>query len=356
MKLTVLNSFKGILIPILLIMSAFLLISCGGGDDVAPEDCEKAFNADAGIWECIEGGTNTGSGSEGTSNTVSSNPITQPTPLPTPTITNETEAGRELWVYLTKCVSVDVGHLQVNTATKGDWLIKPASNSPQQFGTWLIKPSGDILPHNSKAGLWDSYLKGNCDTTIMSPAATDVLDGTGASTVLWTQLAKCHPELPLGMLIAQRSQQTGDWVVVSDPNYAMDDYGVWSVERDATIKPLNERANEVWAALSLSNDQSSPSNTTEIAAGCTPVIRNLQEANDRIYSFLSSCFPDLKQSEMTTTRDPMKHVWLVVTNEPYVDNTTERKKSVWSVDGSGRVLARNSSSVATMAIVDAGKC
>ncbi|HBR64972.1 MAG TPA: hypothetical protein DEA18_04150, partial [Dehalococcoidia bacterium] len=96
-----------------------------------------------------------------------------------------------------------------------------------------------------------------------------------ASIVLWTQLAKCHPELPVSMLIAQKSQQTGDWVVVSDPNYSMDDYGVWSVERDATIKPLNDRAKEVWSALSLSGESVGNSSiTAEIAAGCTPVIRN----------------------------------------------------------------------------------
>jgi hypothetical protein len=137
----------------------------------------------------------------------------------------------------------------------------------------------------------------------------------------------------------------------------MDDYGVWSVERDATIKPLNDRAKEVWSALSLSSSSiGNSSNTTEIAAGCTPVIRNEQEVNDRMYSHLSSCYPDLRQAEMITTRDPIKHVWLVVTNEPSANNTPEWKKSVWSVDGSGRVLPRNTSAIAANAIVERGKC
>lgn len=319
-------------------------------------DCDKVFNPSLGEFECIDNSTGGNSNSSSSKETASGNPAIQPTPVPTPVISNETEAGRELWVFLTKCVSIDIAHLEINTATKGDWLIKPASNSPQEFGTWIVKPSGDLLPHNGKAGLWDSYIKGNCDTSFMSPAATDVQNEAGAATALWTQLAKCHPELPVNMLVAQKSQQTGDWVVVSDPKYLMDDYGVWSVERDATIKPLNERAKEVWAGLSLSSDDTSTSDPTEVAAGCTPVIRNLQEANDRMYAFLSSCFPEMRQSEMKTNRDTIKHVWLVVTNEPYVDNTSERKKSVWSVDGSGRVRPQNSSAIATMAIVDAGKC
>ncbi len=75
-----------------------------------------------------------------------------------------------------------------------------------------------------------------------------------------------------------------------------------------------------------------------------------------MYSYLSSCYPDLRQAEMITTRDPMNHVWLVVTSEPPADNTTEWKRSIWSVDGSGRVLPKNSSAEATTAIVDTGKC
>jgi len=285
------------------------------------------------------------------------NAVLEPTLVPTPAITNETTAGKELWVFLTKCISIDVGHLTVNTPNKGNWLVTPATDSPQEFGTWLIKPSDELVPHNSKAELWNIYLNGNCDNNIMSPAATDVITQIDASTVLWTQLAKCHPEMPVSLLIAQKSQQTGDWVIVSDPNYSMDDYGVWSVERDATINPLNDRAKEVWSALSLSSPSiGNSSNTTEIAADCIPVIRNEQEVTDRMYSHFSSCYPDLRQAEMITTRDPKKNVWLVVTNEPSANNTPEWKNSVWSVDGSGRVLPKNTGAIATNAIVERGKC
>jgi len=345
---------KLFLFPVLFVVTLIIVISCGGGDEEVDADCDKVFNASKGEFECVDGSANPSPATSVSNDTTSSSPRIVPTP--TPVINNETEAGRELWVFLTKCVSIDVAHLEINTATKGDWLVKPASHSPQEFGTWLIKPSGDVIPHNGKASLWDSYIKGNCDTSFMSPSATDVQNEAGAATALWTQLAKCHPELPVNMLIAQKSQQTGDWVVVSDPSYSMDDYGVWSVERDATIKPLNERAKEVWAALALSSDEVGSSDPTEIAAGCSPVIRNLEEAKDRMYAFLSSCFPELRQSEMKTNRDTIRHVWLVVTDEPYADNTSERKKSIWSVDGEGRIQARNSSAKATMAIVDAGNC
>lgn|GEM_PF-1151805 len=347
---------RPIILALLFGVAAGLLLSCGGSEEEVQE-CEKVFNAAEGTWECVGQSGLGGATTEVDTANGNTSVAAEPTPVPTPVITNETAAGKELWVYLTKCISIEDGHLMVNTATKGNWLITPATDSPQEFGTWLIKPSGELMPHNSKAELWDDYLKGNCDSNIMSPAATDVITQTDASTVLWTQLAKCHPELPVSMLIAQRSQQTGDWVIVSDPNYAMDDYGVWSVKRDATIKPLNDRAKEVWTALSLSTGSlGNSSNTTEVAAGCTPVIRNEQEAKDRMYSYLSSCFPDLRQDEMITTRDPMKHVWLVVTNEPSADNTTEWKKSIWSVDGDGEVSPKNSSSKATQGIIDAKKC
>ncbi len=341
---------------LLFVVTAGLLLSCGGSEEETVE-CEKVFNAAEGTWECETEAGSADAVKETNSSNGNANAVAEPTLVPTPAITSETTAGKELWVFLTKCISIDVGHLTVNTANKGNWLITPATDSPQEFGTWLIKPSGELVPHNSKAELWNTYLKGNCDNNIMSPAATDVITQNDAATVLWTQLAKCHPEMPVSMLIAQKSQQTGDWVIVSDPQYSMDDYGVWSVKRDATIKPLNDRAKEVWLALALSNESvGDSSNTTEIAAGCTPVIRNEQEANDRMYSYLSSCYPDLRQSEMITTRDPMKHVWLVVTSEPSADNTTEWKKSIWSVDGSGRVLPRNSSAKATQGIVDGGNC
>ncbi len=347
---------RPIILALIFAVAAGLLLSCGGSEEEVQE-CEKVFNAVEGTWECVgQSGIGDATKEDNTTN-GNTRVAAEPTPVPTPVITNDTAAGKELWVYLTKCISIEDEHLMVNTATKGNWLITPTKDSPQEFGTWLIKPSGELVPHNSKAELWNAYLKGNCDNNIMSPAATDVITQTDASTVLWTQLAKCHPEMPVSMLIAQRSQQTGDWVIVSDPNYAMDDYGVWSVKRDATIKPLNDRAKEVWAALSLSKGSlGNSSNTAEVAAGCTPVIRNEQEANDRMYSYLSSCYPDLRQAEMITTRDPMKHVWLVVTNEPSADNTTEWKKSIWSVDGDGRVLPKNSSSAATMGIIDAGNC
>ena len=350
------SHLRPIILALIFAAAAGLLFSCGGSEEEAIE-CEKVFNAAEGTWDCVTESGSAGAMENTNSSKESTPAVAEPTPVPTPPITNETTAGKELWVYLTKCISIDAGHLTVNTATKGNWLVTPATDSPQEFGTWLIKPSGELVPHNSKAELWDIYLKGNCDNNIMSPAATDVITQSEASIVLWTQLAKCHPELPVSMLIAQKSQQTGDWVVVSDPNYSMDDYGVWSVERDATIKPLNDRAKEVWSALSLSGESVGNSSiTAEIAAGCTPVIRNEQEANDRMYSYLSSCYPDLRQAEMITTRDPMNHVWLVVTSEPPADNTTEWKRSIWSVDGSGRVLPKNSSAEATTAIVDTGKC
>ena len=75
-----------------------------------------------------------------------------------------------------------------------------------------------------------------------------------------------------------------------------------------------------------------------------------------MFAFLSTCYPNLGQSGMTTTRDPEKHVWIVVTDEPPADVGSPSKSSVWSVDGEGTIEALNNSSTQTRALIDNNKC
>ena len=141
---------RPIILALLFAVTAGLLLSCGESEE-GVQECEKVFNAAEGIWECV-GQSEIGGATKKINTTNGDTTVAaEPTPFPTPVIIDDTAAGKELWVYLTKCISIEDGHLMVNTATKGNWLITPATDSPQEFGTWLIKPSGELVPHNSKA-------------------------------------------------------------------------------------------------------------------------------------------------------------------------------------------------------------
>lgn len=365
------------LLTLLLILSLIVIGACGG-EEAESEDCEnQKFDPATEGWICLDGQGSSDTGPKSGNSTalnesanaqekVDSNPKQSSkesvSPTPTPSILNSVAATQEVWVHLSKCVSLGIEHLEAQEAPRDEWLILPTEYSPQEFGTWKVsKWSTSITPHNNVAKSWDEYIKGNCDTSILSPAATDVLDENDAATVLWTQLAKCNPELPVEMLTARKNQETGDYVVVSDAKYTgFDDFGVWSVARNADIKPLNERAEQVLRALFLSEEEivegEPSSKPSELAAGCNPVIRTAQEAKNKIYAYLAPCHPKLGQNEITTTRDPVKHVWIVVTQEPPVDNTAEAKGSVWSINGSGMISPLNSSSRNTQVVIENKKC
>lgn len=387
-----------------LLLATFPLMSCmGGGSDAQECPHKKIFNPETAAFDICPDA-----------------PVSSVNITPTPVIPDQHIALQELWVKLTRCVDLKKTDLEVQISpggTSDDWLITPSQYSPQEFGTWKVNMwSGEIEPHNNQARLWRNYIEapnknitapfqldisGNkieerdsetgqviyndllnekgeqvidpdtnkptpnlgapkykrevvyCDTDEMEPAATDVITETEASTVLWTELAKCHPEIPVSSLIARRNQETGDWLVVSDPKYSMDDFGVWSVSRNADIIPVNDRAISVWNKLDLSPVDSQ---SNEMRAKCTPVIRNAEEAKSKMFAFLSPCYPSLGQSGMKTTRDPEKHVWIVVTDEPPVDIAVTSKPSVWSVDGEGNIKALNKSSTATRVLIDNNEC
>ncbi len=389
-----------------LLVAAFSFVSCGGESD--SQDCpfKKKFNPETGDFDICPDAPVTSAGQT-------------PTPvIPDKNVAlQELWVKLTRCVDLKK---TDLEVQITPGGTSDDWLITPSEYSPQEFGTWKVNMwSGLITPHNNQARTWRNYIdapeknktapyqldkdgrkiqkrdpitgaalysdsiddKGQiiidpntkeptpnlnepiyerevvyCDTDEMEPAATDVITETEASTVLWTELAKCHPEIPVASLIARRNQETGDWLVVSDPKYSMDDFGVWSVSRNADITPVNDRAIAVWTKLDLSPVDSTGKQSNEMRAKCTPVIRNADEAKSRMFAFLSPCYPNLGQSGMTTTRDPEKHVWIVVTDEPPADVGSPSKSSVWSVDGEGTIEALNNSSTQTRALIDNNKC
>lgn len=328
------KSFYPSLIAVLVLLAP-LLVACGSGEEES-----DATESSSDLYQQIM----SQSGASETAVDVTPSPIL---------VNNEKEAVRKLWVYLTTCISIDISDLQAEVAGDSEWIVMPTEKSPQEFGAWRVNSKGKISWHNNRAKLWEEYIASECDPAIMTPAATDVLNESDAVSAVWTQLAKCNPELPLKELTAQKNRKTGSWVVVTSLK-SQDDYGVWSVERDASIKPLNDRAVDVKDALKLVETGRASDANTDMAAQCSPVIRTDEESVNRIWSHLSACYPTLdKKKEVETTWDPGTHRWVTVT---ILDESSTDPAPVWNVDRSGAVTPVNDSAVAANKRVSMDSC
>lgn len=331
---------KDVFVKFNYMFSAVLLVSiivgCGGNDDTETnENVATITETRNEIFTPVPGGS------------IES--------TPTPVVQDESAAIRHMWVYITECVDIDKGHIKVDRGIGSEWMVMPTDSSSQEFGTWRIVSSGEILPHNSRAELWKKYLGSDCDTNILKPAATDVLTNSDAATLLWTQLAKCNPELPVDALSAQKNRKTGSWVVVSNTS-AREDLGVWSVERNAEITPLNKRSEEVWEMLKLAEQKDSGNSYSEASAQCSPVIRSEDDAKRRLWTNLSPCFPNMDASVIQITWDPANHVWVAISKEKGGQNATDTSTSVWHISRNGDMTPTNLSAEATLAVTKSKNC
>ncbi len=332
------TKFQRQIVLILLCLLAAVVVSCGGDDEedqglVSGEGGSERSNAPTMIPEF-------------------SGP--SPTPSPVPVVTDESTAVRVMWVHLTKCVPVEVTHLDVQQGVRGEWMVMPIQGSPQEFGTWRVDQSGDVTPHNARGELWQKYIESECDTSILQPAANDVLTDGDAVTTLWAHLARCIPEMSLGVFSAQKDRRTGAWVVVTVPE-SQDDYGVWSVKRDANIEPLNDRAAEVSKMVGAVAG-SKGGDKSELAAGCSPVIGSGDDARRRLWTHLSPCYPTIDPNSISTTWDPSNHLWVAVSKERPADTTAKDTPSVWHITRDGNILAKNLSAESTWAVANTGNC
>ena len=378
------SKFYNLAILVFLLISTTMLISvCGGEEDEPTEgstsngsslsDEERAalFSSDNDKPNITPSSTEAVSTN---SNTESSSAPINPTPTPNPVVTTNDQAARILWAKLTECISVDVQDVKVDIALDNEWIAMPSASSPQEFGAWKIDSYGNINPHNKTGRDWNKFIDSACESDDVKLAATDVLNKTDAISVLWSQLSKCNPELNISYLESEKDQINGSWVVRTNVN-SNDDYGVWNVDRDASVTPLNARADEVWKSLSIllvpsndktdelgrpiphqlpddtntstNNSQNNDSvNSTEISK-CSPVIRTNTEAQNRVYGHLSSCYPNTSISSVIW--DAGLHYWIIVTNEL-------ESSSTWNVDRDGTVTPANSSAETTDDLAKSGAC
>ena len=377
--------YKLFLLGFLILSITSLLIACGGGEEEDTEssnpngssisDEERA--ALFGSSEDTESSNTTAANTPQTNNTsTQTSPTNSPAPTatPNPIVTSNDQAARILWAKLTECISVDVQDVKVDIALDNEWIAMPSASSPQEFGAWKIDSYGNINPHNKTGRDWNKFIDSACESDDVKLAATDVLNKTDAISVLWSQLSKCNPELNISYLESEKDQINGSWVVRTTVNYN-DDYGLWNVDRDASVTPLNARANEVWKSLSIllvpddnktdelgrpipqqlpentntstNNSQNNDSvNSTDISK-CSPVIRTNTEAQNRVYGHLSSCYPNASISSVIW--DAGLHYWIIVTNE-------NESSSTWNVDRDGTVTPANSSAETTNDLADSGNC
>ena len=363
------SKFYNLAILVFLLISTTMLLSvCGGEEDESTEgstsngsslsDEERAalFSSDNDKPNTATSSTETVSTS---SNTESSSVPINPTPTPNPVVTTNDQAARILWAKLTQCVSVDVADVKVDVALENEWIAMPSDSSPQEFGTWKIDSFGKISPHNQIGRDWNQFIDSECKSDLVKLAATDVLNKTDAISVLWSQLSKCNPELNISYLESEKDQINGSWVVRTTVN-SNDDYGVWNVDRDASVTPLNARADEVWKSLSilLGSDEETPEQPSDSTSNedtvnksdiskCSPVIRTNTEAQNRVYGHLSSCYPNTSISSVIW--DAGLHYWIIVTN-------ALESSSTWNVDRDGTVTPANSSAETTDDLAKSGAC
>ena len=296
---------------IMIAMGALLVASCNalGGDDAATEPAE-------GLLSEVR---------------PTSTPVPTPTdtPAPEPTLgAGSAEEARNLvWVYLSQCIAFEVVQLQANLV-KGDWYVKATIDSPQEYGIWRVNAAtGSVETHDTSARQWRSYVDSQCDpdkpVAIRTPAPTPLItEASQAVATVWTYLAKCFSDLPPEDLQATRDPGTGEWVVITKPG-AETDYGVWRVQRDASIFPDNYQAGI----------------RQEEVRGetCTLILTTTGDAVATLWTYLIKCFSGLTFDDLKATWDASESEWIVSTKP-----TALTDHGVWRVRRDAKLFPVNS--------------
>ena len=118
------------------------------------------------------------------------------------------------------------------------WIVKTKENAETNYGRWRVRRDSKLFPIDSVARIRDEEVRSeSCTGGIFSEA--------DARHVVWTHLVECSPTLPIEHLKAKRDPSNGEWVVITDPDFTPNltpDHGVWRVQRDATLSPVNREA------------------------------------------------------------------------------------------------------------------
>ena len=160
------------------------------------------------------------------------------------------DAEAHLASYLAKCffglVSSDlVARPDDEELLAKTYTVSTKPNAETKYGRWRVRRDGKLFPLDSVARIRDEEVRSESCTGGISSEAEAV-------ATVWTHLVECSPTLLIGKLAATWDPSNGEWVVITLPPPTPlpgqpaptpePDYGVWRVQRDATLSFVNQRA------------------------------------------------------------------------------------------------------------------
>jgi len=125
------------------------------------------------------------------------------------------------------------------------WIVSTKPNAETNYGRWRVRRDSKLFPIDSVARIRDEEVRNESCTGGISNAEEAV-------ATLWTHLVECSPNLLITTLAATWDPSNGEWVVITIPRPTAQpgqppptpepDYGVWRVQRDATLTTVNQLA------------------------------------------------------------------------------------------------------------------
>ena len=288
-------------------------------------------------------------------------------------------ARKMLWVHLSRCITfseTDIEAVQV----KDETYVRASEQSEHDSGLWKVGSTGEkIEPYDDMAKAWSNVVENNCDPILQTQIATPmpvIGDASSAATALWSYLVVCFPDLSVANVRATESHLSGEWIITTDDVHLknMDrsvNFGVWSFDGSTGAgRPKNPLAEQWIGYLTNRCDPATLESIKQMFPLPTPgfPVNNQSEAQNRLWTYLSPCFPDRTPGGTVTTvpvLDPKSGTW-TITQPQTVDGPPETpggptvtfklQTAVWAVKVDGTVTPMNQQAIANDQKIKQGAC
>ena len=152
-------------------------------------------------------------------------------------VTSTDDAVATMASYLAKCFfGLNPGDLVAEyDEDESTWTVFTKASAETKYGRWLVRRDAKLFPLNSVARIRDEEVRSELCTL-------GILSGDDAIRTVWTHLVECSPTLQIADLMATLDPSNDEYVVITIPDRIPPDHGVWRVQRDATLTPVNQLA------------------------------------------------------------------------------------------------------------------
>ena len=278
-------------------------------------------------------------------------------------------ARKLLWVHLSRCITfnaVDIEAVQVND----EMYVRASEQSQHDTGLWKVLSTGtEIEPYDDLAKAWSNVVKNNCDPNLQGQIATPmpiIANAESAALALWSSLVVCFPDLSVTNIRATESHLSGTWIITTDDVHLqkMDrsvNFGVWSFDGSTGGgRAANPLAEQWYSFLANRCDVTRLESIKQLFPLPTPgfPVNDHTEAQNRLWAYLSPCFPDRTPGGTVTTSpvlDPKSGTWTIT--QPQTENrppstpggptvTAKLDTAVWTVNVDGKVTPMNKQAIA----------